>query len=72
MSSDQRIVLRLEVDREADPITGTLTQCGHAQRGFTGWLALSNAIESIRTGEGEAAAPDVRPRENGALRNRWT
>jgi hypothetical protein len=54
MNTDQRIVLRLEVDRDADPITGTLTQCGHAKRPFTGWLALSNVIESIRTGEGES------------------
>jgi hypothetical protein len=59
MSTDERIVLRLEVDREADPITGTLAQPGHAERPFIGWLALTNEIESIR-----AAAVAAGPRSD--------
>lgn len=41
-------MLRLEVDRATDPITGTLTERGHNGRPFTGWLALTELIESIR------------------------
>lgn len=44
----QPIVLRLEVDRDADPISGTLWLPGQARRAFSGWLALTDAIESIR------------------------
>ena len=56
MSTEPRIVLRLEVDRDADPITGTLTQTGHAERRFVGWLGLTNVIESIRTEDENASA----------------
>jgi hypothetical protein len=48
MATDQRLVLRLEVDREADPITGILSQPGEVSRSFTGWLDLTDVIESIR------------------------
>lgn len=51
MSTDERLVLRLEVDLDAEPITGILAQRGHAGRPFTGWLALTDAIESIRGAE---------------------
>lgn len=49
MSSEELIVLRLEVDRYADPISGTVTQGNQTVHSFTGWLALTDAIESIRT-----------------------
>lgn len=48
MSTDELIVLRLEVDRDADPITGTLSEGDRAGRRFTGWLALTDAIEAVR------------------------
>lgn len=48
MNSHEPLVLCLEVDREAEPITGTLSQPGQAKRSFTGWLALTDVIESIR------------------------
>lgn len=48
MRGDQRIVLRLEVDRDAEPITGTLRHDADVERPFTGWLALTEVIESIR------------------------
>lgn len=60
MNPERRIVLHLEVDRDADPITGTLTHSGHLERPFTGWLGLSNAIESIRTGTDEPAERSVK------------
>jgi len=64
MSIDERIVMRLEVDRGADPITGTLTQPGHAGQPFTGWLALTDAIELIRGAALEAPfLGDVKQRE---------
>ena len=57
MSADNRIVLRLEVDREADPISGTVIQSGQPDRPFIGWLALTDAIESIRGTSAEAPEP---------------
>jgi hypothetical protein len=48
MRGTESILLRLEVDRDADPITGTLTERGETGIRFTGWLGLTNAIESIR------------------------
>jgi hypothetical protein len=53
MSSEGPLVLRLEVDRDTEPITGTLSQPGHPKRSFTGWLALTDVIESIRAAENE-------------------
>lgn len=51
-------MLRLEVDREADPITGTLAEPGAIGVPFTGWLGLTNAIETIRgTRDDVAHAP---------------
>lgn len=58
MDNDHRIVLRLEVDRDAEPISGTLTAEGEEGHPFTGWLGLTDAIEEIR---GEAVR---RPPEN--------
>jgi hypothetical protein len=57
MNSDESIVLRLEVDRHADPITGTVTQGDQVVHPFTGWLALTDAIESIRAVHAEAHVP---------------
>jgi hypothetical protein len=48
MDRHEPLVLRLEVDRDVEPITGTLSQSGHAKRSFTGWLAMTDVIESIR------------------------
>jgi hypothetical protein len=48
MTSDQPILLQLEVDRDADPITGTLSEDGKNWHPFTGWLGLTDAIEEIR------------------------
>ena len=56
MSGDHWIVLRLEVERDADPITGTLTTDTHEERSFTGWLGLTDAIEEIRGAQAENAA----------------
>ena len=68
MSTDEPIVLRLEVDRDADPITGRLTQPGHAERPFTGWLALTNEIESIRAAPPAAGPPsDVEDQTAGGF-----
>jgi hypothetical protein len=66
MNSHERIVLRLEVDLDADPITGTLSRSGHAEQRFTGWLALTDVIESIRTTSRAQAEPDQELRR-GAL-----
>jgi hypothetical protein len=55
MPSQERIVLRLEVDRDADPITGTLSDGAEDEHRFTGWLDLTNVIESIRAAHGQAA-----------------
>lgn len=48
MSSHHVIVVRLEVDRDSDPISGTLSAAGQETRSFTGWLGLTDAIEEIR------------------------
>lgn len=53
MGPDESIVLRLEVDRDADPITGTLTEGEAEGRSFTGWLGLTDAIEAIRAAHGQ-------------------
>lgn len=58
MSIDEWIVLRLEVDRYADPITGTLAKGDAEERSFTGWLALTEAIEAIRTTHAETERGD--------------
>lgn len=56
MSSDQWIAVRLELDRDAEPITGTLTQGDEEARPFTGWLGLTDAIEAIRTAPPDAGS----------------
>lgn len=48
MGPDESIVLRLEVHRDAEPITGTLTEGDSEGHSFTGWLGLTDAIEAIR------------------------
>ena len=58
MSMDELIVLRLEVARNADPITGTLSEGARAGRPFTGWLALTDAIEAVREAHGPPANGD--------------
>lgn len=57
MSSDPRIVLRLEVDPEADPITGTLGGGDRERRPFTGWLELTDEIEAVRAAHAEVTMP---------------
>jgi hypothetical protein len=56
MSGAQWIVLRLEVERDADPISGILTSDTHEERSFTGWLGLTDAIEEIRAAQAKSAA----------------
>ena len=56
MNPDHRIVLRLEVDRDADPITGTLSEDEQPRHPFTGWLGLTDAIEDIRVAHGRGPA----------------
>jgi hypothetical protein len=63
MSADERIVLRLLVDRNADPISGTVIQSGHVDRPFTGWLALTDAIEAIRDGDAQTTEPALHARD---------
>ena len=58
VSGQESIVLRLEVDRDADPITGSLRDGSQHEQRFTGWLGLTNAIESIRARDGETRDPD--------------
>ena len=58
MPSEESIVLRLEVERDADPITGTLTDGAEDEQRFTGWLGLTNAIESIRAAHGQESRGD--------------
>jgi hypothetical protein len=42
------LVLRLELDRNAEPISGRLRIASdHAEVSFTGWLALAAAIEQV-------------------------
>ena len=60
MNPDQRIVLRLEVDRDADPITGTLSEDEQPRHPFTGWLGLTDAIEDIRAAHGMGPAREDR------------
>jgi hypothetical protein len=57
MSRDHWIVLRLEVERDTDPITGILTTETREERSFTGWLGLTDAIEEIRGAQAENATP---------------
>lgn len=70
MNPDQRIVLRLEVDRDADPITGTLCEDEQHRHPFTGWLGLTDAIEDIRAAHvgGTARADTDETHDRGADR----
>jgi len=47
--SDDRIVFEMELDAQADPISGLLR---HEEREFpfVGWLALAGALERFITG----------------------
>ena len=54
VNPDQRIVLQLVVDRDADPITGTLSENEQHRHPFTGWLGLTDAIEEIRAAHAPA------------------
>jgi hypothetical protein len=43
------IRLILWIDLDSEPITGSLTSADGATRGFSGWIALAAALETIRT-----------------------
>jgi hypothetical protein len=46
-TEDERIALRLELDRDAEPISGRLTGPEGVGAEFVGWLALSAALERL-------------------------
>jgi hypothetical protein len=46
-----RHVLRLELDRGSDPISGRLITADGAAEDFAGWLALAGAIERATQSE---------------------
>jgi hypothetical protein len=47
----RRTQLFLELDEEAEPITGRIGPVGGPHRGFTGYASLIAAIQSIRDGD---------------------
>jgi len=50
----ERIFLRLDLDRGADPVSGRLTTVdGHAEE-FTGWIGLGAALRRLAPGDEEA------------------
>jgi hypothetical protein len=51
----ERIRVLLELDRDADPIAGSLTGDRTPARPFSGWLALGRAIEQEITRAREVA-----------------
>jgi hypothetical protein len=43
---NERIVFQVELEPEADPISGTL-RLGERELDFQGWVALAGALESV-------------------------
>ena len=57
MAAEHEIALTLRVDLRAEPVTGSLTTpSGDCQR-FSGWIALSAALERIRAAEVQPLDP---------------
>jgi hypothetical protein len=46
--------LMLEVERDADPIRGTLTDPEGHERPYVGWVALISALDELRAATAEA------------------
>jgi hypothetical protein len=54
--------LVLEVERDADPIRGTVADPGGPARAYVGWLALMGALDDLRGASGaEFQAGGTRP-----------
>ena len=54
--------LVLEVERDADPIRGTVAETDGPARAYVGWLALIGALDDLRGAPGtEAQAGGTRP-----------
>jgi hypothetical protein len=61
MSRDAPTRLVIELDVEAEPITGQLSGPAGKALPFTGWLELMAAIEEVRGAELHAASTRARP-----------
>jgi hypothetical protein len=44
--------VRLEIDVDSDPITGTVCAADGDSRPFSGWIELVSAIEDVRSNAG--------------------
>jgi hypothetical protein len=62
MTSENTRVVTLELDTDADPISGRMTEPGETSRPFVGWLGLAAALERVFAGRSPAAPPNVPPK----------
>jgi len=56
--------LRLSIDVDSDPITGSVTNSDARAKPFTGWIDLVAAIEAARAGD-RVAGPQASATEAG-------
>jgi hypothetical protein len=49
----ERVTLVVELDRNEDPISGSVSGDDGRKRGYVGWLALIAALDELRQSPGE-------------------
>lgn len=61
--TDRHLELHLQIDPQADPITGRLSDAGHRSRAFRGWLGLAAAIEELIRPEAGTPPTTITPED---------